>query len=510
MSQRRVLGLGGATLVVSVSILVSRLLGVLRETVLAATLGVSTDGDVYRNAFVIPDFLNYLLAGGFLSITLIPVLSRRFEAGEHHEGWQDFTAVFRTIGIAIVVLTGLLMLLAEPLVGLIFPRLESGDLATIVELTRVALPAQVFLVLGGLFMAVSYTHRRFLFPALAPVIYNLGIIAGGLLGAALNEPSPHAFVWGAVGGALVGNFALQWFGARRAGLQWHGGGSRTAIRQYLLLALPLMIGQSITVLDEQIPRLFGQLVGDGGTSALSFARMLNMLPVGLIAQAAGVASFPFLARLAARGESTELADTTLRAARTAAVIGVGATAALIALAEPLVRLVYQWGAFTGDDSRLVAGLLLPFSLAIPAWAIHQVIGRWFYANQLMWTPVALGTATTLAAIPLTLLATDRWGLTGIAGASTVVIWLYTIALTGAWVKATSRRLGLDLLQSVVRSIPGGAAAALAGLWVVRSIGGDAPLTVVPSLVGGAVVVIGLFLLIGRVFRMPELARTRSA
>jgi putative peptidoglycan lipid II flippase len=508
MSQRRVLGLGGATLVVSASILVSRLLGVLRETVLAAMLGVSTDGDVYRNAFVIPDFLNYLLAGGFLSITLIPVLARRFEAGQHREGWQDFTAVFRTIGIAIVFLTGVLMLLAEPLVRLIFPRLAAGDVATIIELTRVALPAQVFLVLGALFMAVSYTQRRFLYPALAPVIYNLGIIGGGLIGAAVDEPSPHAFVWGAVGGAVVGNFALQWFGAKRAGLQWHRGGSRQAIRQYLMLAFPLMIGQSITVLDEQFPRLFGQLTGDGGTSALSFARMLNMLPVGLIGQAAGVASFPFLARLAARGETTELADTTLKAARTAAVVGVGATASLIALADPLVRLVYQWGAFTGDDSRLVSGLLLPFSLSIPAWAIHQVIGRWFYANQLMWTPVVIGTTTTLAAIPLTLFATDRWGLPGIAGASSAVIWIYTIVLTGAWVRATERRLGLEMLKSVLRSIPGGAAAALAGLWVVRSIGGDAPFSVVPALILGAVVVISVFLLIGRVFRMPELARPR--
>jgi hypothetical protein len=116
----------------------------------------------------------------------------------------------------------------------------------------------------------------------------------------------------------------------------------------------------------------------------------------------------------------------------------------------------------------------------------------------------------VAAIPLTLVATDRWGLTGVAGASTVVIWLYTIALTGAWVNATNRRLGLDLVQSVLRSLPGGAAAALAGLWVARSIGGDAPLTVVPSLIGGAVVVIGVFFLIGRVLRMPELGRSRSA
>ena len=510
MNQRKVLGLGGATLVVSVSILVSRLLGVLRETVLAATLGVSTAGDVYRNAFVVPDLLNYLLAGGFLSITLIPVLSRRFEAGEDQQAWQDFTSVFRTIGIAIVALTGLLILAADPLVRLLFPSLANTDVATIVELTRLALPAQIFLVLGALFMAVSYTQRRFLFPALAPVVYNVGIIAGGLIGAAVDEPSPHAFVWGAVGGALVGNFAMQWLGAKRAGLRWRGGGSRDAVRQYLLLALPLMIGQSITVLDEQFPRLFGQLVGEGGTSALTFARMLNMLPVGLIAQAAGVASFPFLARLAARGEVAELGETTLKAVRTAAVVGLGATALLIATAEPLVRIIYQWGAFTGEDSRLVSGLLLPFSLSIPAWAIHQVIGRWFYANQRMWTPVVIGTTVTLAAIPLTLFAADQWGLPGIASASTVVIWLYTLVLTGAWVKSTNRLVGQGLLESMLRSLPAAAAAAVAGLWVVGQLGGKEPLTGIPALIGGTATVIAVFWLIGRVVRIPELVRARTA
>lgn len=505
MTRRKVLGIGGATVVVSVSILVSRLLGVLRETVLAATLGVSADGDVYRDAFVVPDFLNYLLAGGFLSITLIPVLSRRFEAGENQQAWQDFTAVFRTIGLAIGALTVVLILVAEPLVRLLFPRLAIADVDTVVELTRVALPAQIFLVLGALFMAVSYAQRRFLYPALAPVVYNLGIIAGGLVGAALDEPSPHAFVWGAVAGAFVGNFALQWFGARRAGLRWHRGGSPEAVRQYVVLALPLMIGQSITVLDEQFPRLFGQLVAQGGTSALTFARMLNMLPVGLVAQAAGVASYPFLARLAARGEMVELGQTTLKAVRAAAVAGVGATALLIALAEPLVRLIYQWGAFTGDDATLVAGLVLPFSLSIPAWAIHQVIGRWFYANQRMWTPVVIGTTTTLAAIPLTLFAARTWGLVGIAGASSIVIWVYTICLVGAWISATDRRLGRGLLDGVLRALPGGAAATAAGLVVVRQLGGVDPLSVIPTVLVGAATVVGVYWLVGRWLRLPELA-----
>jgi putative peptidoglycan lipid II flippase len=184
---------------------------------------------------------------------------------------------------------------------------------------------------------------------------------------------------------------------------------------------------------------------------------------------------------------------------------VGATALLIAIAEPLVRLIYQWGAFTGDDATLVAGLVLPFSLSIPAWAIHQVIGRWFYANQRMWTPVVIGTTTTLAAIPLTLFAARSWGLVGIAGASSVVIWVYTLVLVGAWIGATDRRLGRGLLDGVLRALPGGAAATAAGLVVVRQLGGVGPLSVIPTVLVGAATVIGVYWVVGRWLRLPELA-----
>ena len=166
----------------------------------------------------------------------------------------------------------------------------------------------------------------------------------------------------------------------------------SSIGEYFLLALPLMIGQSVAVLDEQFIRFFGQ-VEEGATSALGFARQLNMVPVGVIAQAAGVAAYPFLARLAARGENDALVDTTGRAARNTLFVAAAATAGLIVLAQPLVRLLYQNGQFTAEDADLVARLLTIYAFSIPAWGLHQILSRHFYAKRKMWTPVLIGTAS---------------------------------------------------------------------------------------------------------------------
>jgi putative peptidoglycan lipid II flippase len=508
MTSRKTLTMGGAALVVSASVLVSRLLGLLRETLLAALLGVTAAGDVYRNAFLLPDLLNYLLAGGFLSITLIPLLARHLESGAVDRAWAAFRAVFTFLAVTVVALTALLYLAAPALIDLLYPRLPSDQVATVVTLTRIALPAQIFFVLGALFMAVSYTQKRFLFPALAPVIYNLGIISGGLIAAARGETGPGGFVWGAVAGAVVGNFALQWLGARRAGWRWTGAPSPGAVREYLLLAFPLMVGQSVAVLDEQFPRLFGQIAGTGGTAALSLARMLNMLPVGLIAQAAGVASFPFLARLVARGQEDEADQTSFNAAASAGILGLGACALVVATAEPAVRVVYQWGRFGTGEVATVSGLLAIFSLSIPAWAIHQVIARWFYAHRRMWVPVVVGTAVTALALPVTLLAASTYGSTGIAAASSLVIWAYTVALTVSWARGSNRRslrrLARRLLPALLVAIP----AAIVGRLVARSLGGSDPVSALPALVGGGLTVLVVLMGGGRLAKVPSFSWQR--
>lgn len=501
----RPLRMGAAAAVVSGSVLLSRLLALGREALLAGVLGVNAEADLYRHAFTIPDLLNYLLAGAYLTITLIPILSRHLEDGDSARADRAFTSVFRFVATAIILLTAVMWVFAEPIVSVLFP--EVAEQGRLVGLTRLVLPAQVFLVTGALLMAVQYTHRRFVLPAAAPLVYNLGIIVGGLIGAASGEASPEAFLWGAVAGSALGNFGLQWYGARRTGTWFTRDlAGESAVGEYLLLALPLMIGQSVAVLDEQFVRLFGQ-VEEGATASLSFARQLNMVPVGVIAQAAGVAAYPFLARLAAQGDNDVLANTTGRAARNTVFVALAATAALAVLARPAVRLLYQYGEFTAQDAELVARLLSIYAFSIPAWGLHQILARHFYAKRRMWTPVVIGTAFSVAAVPVWLILYDVFGVEGYALASTLVISGYALGMLVAWGYDSGWQYVRGLAPSLLRGVIAATAAGFASWPLVTNLFGDGDLSIWAGLgagVVGGLTVVGVFLGASYLMRAPEL------
>lgn len=494
-----------AAAVIAASVLLSRLLGLGREALIASFFGRGVEADIYYQAFLIPDFLNYLLAGAYLTITLVPILSRHLESGDDEGAGAAFTSIFRFVAVAIVALTAVMWLFAGPLVDLVFPLAE--DPTRLAALTRLVLPAQVFLVLGALLMAVQYTHKRFVIPAAAPLVYNLGIIAGGLVGWALGDPTPEAFLVGAVAGAAVGNFGMQWLGARRTGT-WFTKASRgrSAVGEYLLLAIPLMIGQSVAVLDEQFARIFGQL-DTGATSALFYARRLNMVPVGVIAQAAGVAAFPFLASLYARGADAELVETTSRAARKTIFVAAAATAGLVVLARPLVRLVYQYGVFSASDADLVATLLVIYAFSIPAWGLHQLLARHFYAKRKMWTPVIVGTIFTVVAIPVWLGLYEVMGVEGFALASTVIMVSYALGLLVAWGRDSGWAAVRRLAPAFLRSMLSAAVAAGLGLLVADAMLGSGSLTILRGLTVGLVAgstTLAAFLATSWLLRAPEM------
>jgi putative peptidoglycan lipid II flippase len=347
----------------------------------------------------------------------------------------------------------------------------------------------------------------------APVVYNMGIIAGGLISWATGSASAEGFAWGAVGGAFAGNFVLQWYGARRAGLRWARRVPlrHPALREYLVLAVPLMLGQSIAVLDEQFVRLFGQLTEEGGISALTYARRLNMLPVGVIAQTAGVAAYPFLARLAEEGKLREMASTVARTIRYTIFISAPAVAAILALSQPSVRVVYERGRFGPQDTVLTATALVLYGFSIPAWGAHQIYARAFYARRRMWTPVIIGTAGTAGAVGV------YWWLSrhdeaGFALASTLVMVIYTVALAVAWHARAGREGVKGILSSLARSAAAAAVAAPIGWLVVTWIsGGELPgfwgsLGLV--IVGTAVVIVA-YAAVARMLGSPELTELRA-
>lgn len=507
--------IGRAALLVAGGVLISRILGFLRDVVLAGRLGDTPIGDAYDAAFVLPDILNYLLAGGFLAITFIPIYTRYLAGDDERGGWEAFSSVFRPLTVLVVILTALMALLTRPFVDLAFgSNMDAAQLDEIVRLTRLVLPAQIFFVLGAMFTAVQYAHGRFLIPTLAPIIYNLGIIVGGLLPG--GDASATGFIVGAVVGAFVGNFALQWYGARQLGLRIPSvgvGWANPIFREYLTLALPLMIGQSVVVLDESFARIFPAALDDGAVFAFNRARRLNMLPVGVIAQAAGVAAYPFFARLVAEGKRAELATTMGKTLRLVLFSGGLATAVVMATALPTVRVAFQRGAFTSDGTELAAAALTFLALSIPAWAAHQIFARGFYANRQMWVPVIAGTIWSVAAVPLYLTGEELWGVAGLGLASSVSITGYAVTLAILWISRHGDAGMSGVTGAAGRSLAAALGAAALGFLLAQAVTGGSDPTFVRAVIGmviGAITSTLAYLAVSRVLGSTEAAEMVGA
>ena len=212
--------MGAAAAILAGGILFSRLMGLVRDKVISYYFGATFESDVYFAAFVIPDFINYLLAGGYFSITLIPLLAERFERDEA-DGWRLFSAVFTWVVLAALAVTGVAMLAAPSLARLAGPGFPPEALARLTAFLRIILPAQVFFLAGSILTAILYLRRQFVIPALIPLVYNGAIILVGLLGI---RRGMDGFCWGVLAGSLLGNFLLPLTAAMA------GGGVRLAPR----------------------------------------------------------------------------------------------------------------------------------------------------------------------------------------------------------------------------------------------------------------------------------------
>jgi putative peptidoglycan lipid II flippase len=476
------------------SVLLSRVLGYGREMVLAYHLGATPEADAYRAAFQIPDILFHFLSGGAFAVAFVPFYTRARERRGPEAARRLLATVFGTMTLVAVAAAALLWIWAEPLVALQFPRFapETRELTT--RLTRIVLPAQIFFVAGGVLRAALMANDRFWTQAVAPLVYNLGIIAGGLgLGAVLGA---EGFAWGALVGAVLGPFLLPLVDLGRAGLRL---GFRFApwereFLAYLWRAAPLIVGVSLLTVDEWYDRWFGQLVGDGVVAQLGYARQLMLAPVAVVGQAVATAALPALSQLWSEGRREDLDRallTTLRASLgLAVVLGAGA----FAVAEPAVALLFERGRFTPEDSARVAALLRVFAFAVPGWVTLQVAGRGFYAREDMWRPMLLGTVVALAAVPLYLTLGRSFGAEGIAAAGGLAMSANAVLLLLLLRGVHGGPRLAPLLATLLRAAPVAGLAGAVGSLAARA--GGAPLAgvLVGACAFGIVALPGVWLL----------------
>jgi putative peptidoglycan lipid II flippase len=418
--------LGAAAVLLAGSVLLSRVIGYLREVALANQVGAGPETDAYYAAFQIPDLLNYLLAGGALSIAFLPLYTRVRNRRGEEAGEKLFATVLGGLGVATALATALLWMYAVPLIALQFPAFDPATRALTVRLTRIVLPAQIFFVTGGIVRAVLMADGRFLAHALAPLFYNGCIIAGGLL-----TGTAEGFAWGVLVGAFLGPFAVP-IGdlLRHRRLRLRLSLIDPDFRSYLVIALPLMLGLSLATVDEWYGRWFGASLGAGIVAYLGFARRLVQAPVAIVGQAIATAALPTLAHLWSLGRREELDRTLLRTLQGSLSLAFLAAAACAVLADPLVEILYRHGRFTGEDAVRVAGILSVMSFAVPGWVTQQVAVRAFYAREDTWRPMLLGTGVAVAAIPLYLALRDTWGARGLAAAGALGITANALVTLG--------------------------------------------------------------------------------
>ena len=426
------------------SVFLSRVVGLGREMAIAYVGGAGAGVDAYQVAFVLPEILNHVVASGFLSVTFIPIFARHLARGREAEGWRVFSAVLTGFGLLLMGLIVAGEWFAPELVALFAPGLRDPEVfAAAVRMTRIILPAQFFFFAGGLFMAVQFARERFAVPALAPLLYNLGIIGGGLLLG--RRYGMEGFAWGVLAGAFAGNFLVQLVGARRVGMVFR---PRFDFRhpdvvRYLRLTLPLMVGLTMTFSTEIFFKFFGSFLPRGGIAALNYGLRVMLMLVGLFGQAAGVASFPFMARMAAEGRMAEM-NRLLNGTLRFLLLVVPLSALFMVLRHEIVRVLFQRGAFDAADTARTAGVLGWLMAGAAAFAAQTVVVRGFYAVQNTLFPAMFGTAAVILSLPIYWAGLRFMGAPGVA----LAVAISAAAQVGLLFAAWNRRSGNEGARTV--------------------------------------------------------------
>lgn len=451
--------IGFAVAVLGAAVLLSRVLGFLRDAVIAALFGATGATDAFIAAFTIPDWLNYLVAGGTLSITFIPIYTRHLQRDDAAEGNRIFSIIATTMGIVVVAGLVVLEYFTPALASRYLHKLRPEHLELAISLTRILLPAQLFFYIGGLASATLFARYKFVAAAMAPLFYNLGTIVGGAIFG--RRYGVASLAWGTLAGAIVGPFAIQLVAAWRAGLRYRPSLRVThpEFRQWLLLSLPLMVGVTTVTTDDWFIRYFAA-AEIGAISCLNYARKLVQVPIAVAGQAAAQASMPFFARLWAEGKRVELGQRVTTNARASGAVAALGACALIALATPAVDLLFRRGHFAVEQVAPTARFVALFAVAIPLWAMQGMIARAFYAAGDTLTPMVAGTLVSLTSLPLYWISSRAIGTIGLVVASDVAIAMHMAALLVLLPRRLDTCDRRDMLVGTLRGFAVGALAAL--------------------------------------------------
>lgn len=457
-----------AAAILGIASLASRLVGVIRDRLLSGTFGAGRELDAYYAAFRAPDLVYNLFVLGAITAGFIPVFTKYLEKGEGKDGALNDEAselaslLFSMLGIILAAFAVLGIVAAPWFVPAITPGFDAEATALTVRLTRIMFLSPLFLGLSGVLGGVLQSKRRFFVYALAPILYNVGIIAGILLLA------PAFGIAGVAVGVTIGAFLhllVQLWACAALGWRFRFGWNarHDGVRAIAKMTGPRMASLAVSQINLVVLTGMASTVGAGGIAVFNLANNLQMLPVGVIGVSFAVAAFPLIAELAAKGKNEEFVAALAKTVRTILFLVVPATVAILLLRAQIVRLVLGTGNFDWKDTVDTIETLSFFSISLFAQALLPLFARAFFAFHDVATPLVLAVVSVVVERSVAWLLIERgMGTPGLALAYSVGCIVNLVLL---WVILRLRTGGLAE-RAVLRSL---ALTSVAGLLMAGTI-----------------------------------------
>ena len=463
-----------STIFFSVATGFSRVAGLLREIVAASYFGVTGAMSAFTIAFQVPNLIRALFADAALQGAFVPVFAELLEKDRKKEAFKVASALLSLITVVLGSIT-LIFILAAPVVMPLFAPGFDDEPALIdltVGLTQVMFPLVLLLALSGVTVGMLNTFERFSVPALAPVAWNLVIIASlvGLTPILDPEDQIYSYAIGVLVGTVV-QFVLP--------LPWlRGTGGRFTLSfdwrnpnviRIVKLMLPVTIALGLVNFSLLINSLIGTLAGEEVPAAIDKAFRVYMLPQGLFSVAIATILFPRLSRLAARGATDELRATMANGLRQIMLTLIPSAVVIAVLAEPITRLVYERGEFDADATRLVADAMFWWSLSLPAQGASLLLARTFFALQRPWVTSALSVGNLIVNAAVSFALYKPFGISGIVLGT--VVATVGMAAAQAWLirRDTDGLEGGRMIAALARMLAAGAAMAVVSYAVWLSV-----------------------------------------
>jgi putative peptidoglycan lipid II flippase len=504
-----------AAFVITVAGLASRILGLLRDRFLASTFGAGDTLDVYYAAFRIPDLIYNLLILGALSAAFIPVFTSLVSREKEDEAWELASGIMNIAIAFIILLSAIFAIFAPWIMKLITPGFPPEKMVQVVYFTRIMFLSPLFLGISGIFGGILTSFKRFLIYSLAPIFYNIGIIAGVLF--FVRFLGPVGLAWGVIFGAFL-HMITQYPAARHLGFR-HSWSflvhlSNREVRKVFRLMIPRTMGIAISQINLLVITIFASTLAAGSLAVFNFAQNLQSVPLGIFGISFSIAVFPTLSHFAAKKDNTNFIKSFSQTFRQILFFVIPTSVFILLLRAQLVRVILGAGKFDWEDTKLTFACLGILSASLFAQSLVPLLARSFYAMHDTKTPFYIAIVSEAVNIGTVLALIGRYQILSLAVAfslaSIVQMMLLLFWLRMRYDNLDDKKIISTIIKIALATIGSGIGIQISKYFIGKTVNMDTFLGVFTQLSISAIVGVLIFIGVCYAIKLEEFINFKNS